>query len=501
MDGIREQIKKDVEELWEKELEKLFSSKINKGFKEILSKLKEKLSENEKNISNYLDDFNKKIEEIYTNISEDKLSQLNNTTNNDGLNNNNIKNIKIDNNINNRIDNNNIKIIINNDLNEIEKINNIDNNNKNNINNNINFKVNNNINNIKKEKDEELRQKKIDLNQFNSPPLVKLLLSENINPLINLILQCLSNIKTLILYYFNDKKEEKILKKSKENPNKTFLGPSFLKLLDHLWKSNNKEYSPKEIHKVLYNLMLNKYNSNDPGFIIKFILNQLNKELNFNPVVINDVNECDIFNKDKALQNYLNFFSNNITKISNSFYSTIKTKKRCKLCKQYSYFFESSPVIDIYLESNNNNLLNNVNLIEHLKNLLNDKDNRIIYENCVVCGPKNKYVIKDIYSTTEIIIFNIIRKNNQSYEISFNYPEQFDGKEVINKDIELPYYQLISVIKKIKNNEILEFVEYMKSFINNQWYIYDKSNIELLQNKNDIFDDKNACLLIYCKIN
>ena len=473
MEEIREQLKKEVEELWGKKLEKSFSSQINKGFNEIIEKLKEELSKNEQDINNYLKDLDKKIEEKCSNISNDKINQINNMSNNVDLNND-IKNIKIDNNINN-----------------------INNNNINNI-------SNDNINNIKNEENEELRKKHIDLSQFKSPPLVRLLLSDDNNPLINLILQCLSNIKTLILYYFNDKKEEKILKKSKENPNETCLGPSFLKLLDHLWKSNNNEYSPKEIHKALYNLMLNKYYSNDPGFIIKFILKQLNKELNLNPVLINDINGYDTYNKKKVLENYLNFLSQNLTKISNSFYSTFKIKKKCKLCQQYSYYFESSPVIDIYLESNknNNNFLNNINLIEHLKNLLNDKDNSIINENCIICGrPEEKYVIKEIYCATDIIIFYIIRKNDPNYEIFFNYPEQFDGKVVINKEIKLPNYQLITVIKKIKNNNIFKFIEYFKSFTNNKWYINYNSNIELIQNENDIFDNKNACLLIYSKIN
>ena len=326
------------------------------------------------------------------------------------------------------------------------------------------------------------------------------------NSLINLIIHCLSNIKTLISYYFNIKKEEKILKLSKENPNQTYLGPSFLQTLYYLWKSPNKEYLPKEINQALYNLMLNRYNSNDPGFIIKFILKQLDKELNIEPVIINNFDPFDIFNKEKAFQNYYDLFSKNRTKISDSFYSTIRTKKRCNGCQNYAYYFESSPVIDIYLESNNNNdniLLNNLNLIEHLKSLLNDKDKGVINEDCIICnnGQQKKFVMNNIYLTSEIVIINIIRKNDPNYTISFNYPEQFDGKVVINQQLDLPNYQLITVIKKIINNNCFQFVEYFKSFTNNQWYIYYNGNTELLNNKNDIFDNKSACLLIYSKIN
>ena len=92
----------------------------------------------------------------------------------------------------------------------------------------------------------------------------------------------LSNIKLIVLYYLNPSKEEKILKKSKENPNNIYLGPSFLKLLDHLWKNDKKEYTPFEIHNNLKKLMLDNYNTNDSSIIINYILNKLHEEINFN---------------------------------------------------------------------------------------------------------------------------------------------------------------------------------------------------------------------------
>ena len=142
-------------------------------------------------------------------------------------------------------------------------------------------------------------------------------------------------------------------------------------------------------------------------------------------------------------------------------------------------------------------------MIEHLKSLLNDKDKGVTNENCIICdnSQQKKYVMNNIYLTSEIVIINIIRKNDPNYTISFNYPEQFDGKIVINEKLDLPNYQLITVIKKIINNNNFQFVEYFKSFTNNQWYIYYNGNTKLLNNKNNIFDDKYACLLIYSKIN
>ena len=86
--------------------------------------------------------------------------------------------------------------------------------------------------------------------------------------------------------------------------------------------------------------------------------------------------------------------------------------------------------------------------------------------------------------------------------ISFKYPENFIGKKVINQNLNIPNYQLIAVIKKLKENNFIKYIAYCRSFINNQWYIYynNENNIEEVQNHNDIYDNKNACILIYSKV-
>lgn len=81
---------------------------------------------------------------------------------------------------------------------------------------------------------------------------------------------------------------------------------------------------------------------------------------------------------------------------------------------------------------------------------------------------------QDIYATYSIIIFNIKRKNNSN--ISFTYPDKFDGRWVINYAYALPNYQLISVIKTnpdIKNKRN-NYIAYIKSFIDNNWYAYTR---------------------------
>ena len=116
----------------------------------------------------------------------------------------------------------------------------------------------------------------IDFHNVKNPSLKNIILSPDFNPLINLILNCFINIRTFTLYYLNPTKESKIMRKTNGNPN--ILGPVFLKLLDHGWKSKVDEYTPSELHQILKKLMKENYKTQNPGLIFHFILSQLNND-------------------------------------------------------------------------------------------------------------------------------------------------------------------------------------------------------------------------------
>ena len=128
-----------------------------------------------------------------------------------------------------------------------------------------------------------------------------------------------------------------------------------------------------------------------------------------------------------------------------------------------------------------------------------NKDEQLIKEKCFVCDSsvQTKKVFIDIYSTTTEIIINIDRKKDPNNSIYFKYPEIFDGKKIINNKLNLPNYELTTVIKNVKNN--MEYILYFKSFVNKKWYSFNNQKIELIQNdyEKDIFDEKNVCILIY----
>jgi len=430
------------------------------------------------------------------NLNSSRMQNNINNQNNNNYNNfnlNNYSNINNQNNMNNQNNFNYQSINNNNNWNPQNSINYL-----NQQNNNMNLMNQNNF-----ESDEFLRKQKVDFSKFNNPPLIILLEQNNTNQLINLILRCLSNLLAILPYYFNPNREEKILKKSKEDPNGAYLGPPFLKLLDNMWKSSKLEYCPIEIHIALKKLMGNNYFSNNPGYIMEFILNQLNNELNFNPFLNENDNDnhLDLMNSFKL---FFNKFEKHQTKISNCFFTTIKTQKKCSFCNQCTYFFYMTPVVNIFLESKKEIFgFNQLNLNDHLNNLLIEEKDENENEYCSKCNNQTKkYIMKEIFYAFGLIVFYINREKDPEGRLSFNYPERFSGKMLINKDFDLHDYQLITVIKKNpnENNNFGNYIAYCKSFTNNRWYSYYKQNISLVQNTNEIIDNKNACLLIYSEI-
>ena len=462
MDLNKELLKEHIDNLWENELKKEFSDYINSCLEETKKEIKNHLDKYDNQINNYIQELGQNYKAKLKKFEEIKNKKPN--------------------------------------KNKIQ-------NDENNFNDNKILKENNNNNN-KIESDEELRKRDINLESLNNPPLINLILPQNANPLVNIILLCLSNIKYFVQYYLDPQKENIILKKSKENPNNNYLGPSFLKLLDHLWKSNKKEYSPYEIHDDLKKLMMNNYNSNNADIILIYILNKLDEELNFNKrdYITKADNPYDYFNKNLMANKLKENFTNNKTIISDYCYSCIEIKKKCIKCNvDPMYNFEATPVINIYLQKEKGNeIFNELSLEEHLNSLLIPKKGEYIKESCVICDDQQKkYILKKVFTTSGILIININRDKDPNNTLSFTYPENFNGEKIISINYKSFNYELRAVINKVKKNNLnnWDYIISYKNFIDNNWYLYNNQNIKSIQKdyKKYIFQPKKACVLIYTK--
>ena len=293
---IKQEAKKEAEQLWENNFKKSFQDKLNIYFMDELKGLKKNFKVREESMFNYINSLDKKFE-VKFNLQVSQLQQQ--------------KGFNED------------------------------------------FNIFNNNEEIKEEdeSDDQLRKKDINLKSITNPPLKKIIPPENSNSLINLLLNCIINIRSLIAYYLNREKENKIMRKPNGNPN--ILGPAFLKLLDHTWKSKYNQYIPNEIHQIMKNLMKDMYDTQNPGLIFQLFLTQLNNELSQDQLNKGDNLEEDpyiIFNRDKLLEKF-KMQNNQNTKIQNCFYNIIETEKRCKSCETVSYSLEYFPIINIYLHA------------------------------------------------------------------------------------------------------------------------------------------------------
>ena len=344
--------------------------------------------------------------------------------------------------------------------------------------------------------DDILRKNFINIYDVNIPSLKLLTIPELGNPLINLFLYCSVNFRPLIFFYFKQQNEERILR----SPN--ILGPAILKLFDHYWKSPSKEYSTSFIHNVLHKLLKNDYFSLNPGLIFKQIISQLRYEISV-PIIKEYYIDNDSYNFNKTWLNFSNLYGQDKNMILYTSYSIIKGIKLCQRCNLSQFFFETNPIINIYLQPNLNMGSNNiVSMMNSIDSLLIKDNKRTVYEYCNNCNSQsNKFISKGIIVATNFIIFNINRDNDPYKKVMFNYPIEFYYNNIIDKNHYLPIqnikYDLIAVLRKIQINNNEQFIVHIKNFVNSKWYAYN--NKEIIEENGFIMDNLNTCLFVYQK--
>ena len=146
---------------------------------------------------------------------------------------------------------------------------------------------------LKEQQENEFKKKKefenkiiITCKSFKKPPLIGL---ENIGSTcyMNATLQCFSQTELLTNYFLNENNTNKIYNNNiaKENPNSYQLSPSYLNLINNLWKAQNKKsFPPTEFRKKLANMnpLFKEGLPNDAKDLVTYILTQLHTELNLN---------------------------------------------------------------------------------------------------------------------------------------------------------------------------------------------------------------------------
>ena len=278
-----------------------------------------------------------------------------------------------------------------------------------------------------KEEEEKLKKKKQSLTckSFKIPPLIGL---QNIGSTcyMNATLQCFSHTEVLTNYFLNENNYNKIYNNNiaKINPQSLQLSPSYLDLINNLWRKKHKYYPPTEFRKRLadMNPLFVEGTPNDAKDLLTYLLMQLHEELNLingNNNNNDDNINIDQYNEQIILQNFVkSFFGMNKSILSDHFFGIQESKFLCLGCEKKNinkmnppikYNFQTFnflvfPLEEIRIFKNNNNMMNNMQMVNNMNNnqfnMMNNMNMNMF--------PFNNF------GNNNMIINNIIIQNNNN---------------------------------------------------------------------------------------
>jgi len=326
----------------------------------------------------------------------------------------------------------------------------------------------------------------------NTQP-VNLVPINNSDKLINPILICLSNIDIFMnLGFIKDKKG--IIKSVNKLINYNLFSP-FSELMFKLWTSKGGKCDPKDVYLQLQLLMKDHFKEGDPGYIINFILKQLNEEINLSQDFLADKNIKGI--------------------IENNFSISVIKTYTCRTFEKDNKIKEKENVLNLYI--NEPDIITNIGGIN--RSTFDDFSFLIIKEfnakkHCEHCKMNHELRVGEIIDElSNYVIINLNREKDPIRKMNFIYPKKFKlqeiSKETKNKNSS---YGLISVIMDNKiqqyneeeiilEPEIVKFKTYSKNFNDNKWYLYTEEEITPVENEDEIISTKNALILVYKKLN
>ena len=326
----------------------------------------------------------------------------------------------------------------------------------------------------------------------NTQP-VNLVPINNSDKLINPILICLSNIDIFMnLGFIKDKKG--IIKSVNKLINYNLFSP-FSELMFKLWTSKGGKCDPKDVYLQLQLLMKDHFKEGDPGYIINFILKQLNEEINLSQDFLADKNIKGI--------------------IENNFSISVIKTYTCRTFEKDNKIKEKENVLNLYI--NEPDIITNIGGIN--RSTFDDFSFLIIKEfnakkHCEHCKMNHELRVGEIIDElSNYVIINLNREKDPIRKMNFIYPKKFKlqeiSKETKNKNSS---YGLISVIMDNKiqqyneeeiilEPEIVKFKTYSKNCNDNKWYLYTEEEITPVENEDEIISTKNALILVYKKLN
>ena len=348
----------------------------------------------------------------------------------------------------------------------------------------------------------------------------------------NATLQCLSQTEGLTNYFLKESNEEIILNNNiaKKNKKEKQLSPSYMELINKLWEEGRKKpYSPNKFRNLVeeMNPLFKEGQAGDSKDFIIFILEQLHKELkkeiniNNNNIALNGpINQYD---KNNALNHFINVFTKETSIISDIFFGVVETTNECQNCKiQYNYQGLKNPVCYNYQIFNC--------LIFPLEEVKNMKNNNIPYNfqnnivnlnDCFIYNQKIDYFTRQnqnycnlckqtcdsiynskIYVSPNYLILILNRGKGNIYNVKLLFEDKINISQfVVEKEQQQIIYTLYGVITHIgQSGPSAHFVASCLSPVDNKWYRYNDSIVNLINDlKKEVIDFGTPYILFYKK--
>ena len=252
---------------------------------------------------------------------------------------------------------------------------------------------------------------------------------------------------------------------------------SFLLVVFNLSFRKNKSFSPEDFKIIISkNESFRKFEANDSKTLTLYVLDTLNKELNY------DVSDA---------KDIVKLFNENYNTLIGDLFNGLKcTDYICDSCsnivKNYQIFNIIScsiekTFLDKYGENQKLEKGKKVDILDCFK--LDEKPNLFVGNNQIYCGKCNTSrdgkSINKICISPKIMIIFLDRGLNNRFMCDVDFPEELD----INDYLETKgnKYKLIGVIEHLgQSGETGHFIANCKHF-NGEWYIFSDSSIHPTQ--------------------
>jgi serine/threonine protein kinase len=333
------------------------------------------------------------------------------------------------------------------------------------------------------------------------------------NTSIKAVLRCLYSLPTFNEDIFKEK--EDIIK----NKEKQYISYLFLKTIKALSSNNNINECLEEFRRALAseNSKLDCSKEVDPVYILAFILEKMHREDNkiikteIQPKNIDDLYIITPIHRDEEIdrskENELKRFETFVKRkvnsiISNLFFSVIKTKRMCRVCRSPIYSFSNNFffLFDVSKMGKNRDNVDTFNILEdgflrqHKEKRNIEKEKYHLF--CDTClTEQNHYEFNQFYSFGEHLIICFFRGKNYENDKKIDVEEKLEfprnEKPVPMPEKENTYnkYYLVGSVNRVINKGKDEFYYFARDpKIKNKWYdlyegneIFETSRINLIK--------------------